>query len=262
MPPPKKPRAVLGRFVTSDYQPTALNGHVYTELRRALMDGIFAPGQTISLRTVAEALGTSPMPVREAMGRLVAEGALETRSNRTIAVPLLSRRQFEELSELRLELEGGITERAVRRMGKALVPALEEIEHQTVIARKRSLGERLILNRRFHFTLYAGADCELRMRLIELLWLRSAAFTHVSLSQADLRSAGQHHREVIQAVRAGDALAARAAVESDLQETYQHLLTVTAFAAEPALAPAPEDDGTTRLGLLSRSTEASEEPRQ
>jgi DNA-binding GntR family transcriptional regulator len=229
MPPARKPKTFLGRFVTSDYQPTALHGHVYAELRRALLDGVFEPGETLSLRSIADALGTSPMPVREAVGRLVAEGALEITGSRTIAIPLLAREQFEELSELRIELEGAITERAVRRNRSDLVGALQAIEESTVVARKSNLKERLALNRRFHFTLYAAAGCDLRLRIIEILWLQSASFTHMSLAKASHQTAGVNHRKLIAAVKANDAIAARAAIEADLMETYQHLLSIGTF---------------------------------
>jgi len=59
----------------------------YLRLREALMSGHFVPGQAITLRTAAEALGTSPMPVRDALRRLEIEHALVPRSNRTLGVP-------------------------------------------------------------------------------------------------------------------------------------------------------------------------------
>ncbi len=261
----RKPRAVLGRFIASDYQPTALRAHVYAELRRALLDGVFVPGETLSLRSIADALGTSPMPVREAVGRLVAEGALEISDRRTIALPFLTREQFEELSELRIELEGSITERSVRRNGGNLAPALEELEQRSVVARRRSLTERLALNRQFHFTIYRAAGCELRLRIIELLWLQSASLIHMSLAKASPQAAGQNHRALIAAVKAGDPLGARRAVEADIDETYQHLLAITAFPTErPGAVPGPTQPSgaTSAAGLSSSALGALARPRE
>ncbi len=259
---PKKPRAVLGRFIASNFHPTALRAHVYAELRRALLDGVFVPGETLSLRSIADALGTSPMPVREAVGRLVAEGALEISDRRTIALPFLTREQFEELSELRIELEGSITERSVRRNGSHLAPALEAIERRSVVARRRSLTERLALNRQFHFVIYRSAACELRLRIIELLWLRSASLIHMSLAKASPQAAGQNHRALIAAVKAGDSLASRRAVEADITETYQHLLAITTFPVERASAirGTDEDSELARPGLSTSALEALAAP--
>src|SRR3974390_1071109 len=83
-----------------------LNDRVYRELKNSIMAGAFKPGSELTLRSVAEALGTSFMPVRDAMRRLVAERALEMRPSRTIAIPVLSADEFLELRRIRLLLEG------------------------------------------------------------------------------------------------------------------------------------------------------------
>ena len=71
-----------------------LNDRVYRELKKSIMSGAFKPGSELKLRSVAEALGTSLMPVRDAMRRLVAERALEMRPSRIITIPVLSADQF------------------------------------------------------------------------------------------------------------------------------------------------------------------------
>jgi Bacterial regulatory proteins, gntR family len=78
--------------------PTSLQQRVYENLRAGLIGGLFAPGEVVSLRRIAAANGVSPMPVREAVKRLISEGAIELLPNRTIAVPNLRRRDFVELT--------------------------------------------------------------------------------------------------------------------------------------------------------------------
>ena len=63
------------------------------------------PGQRFTLRGLAAAIGTSAMPVREAVTRLAAEQALEVLPNRAIRVPLMTRERFLELRTIRLQLE-------------------------------------------------------------------------------------------------------------------------------------------------------------
>jgi len=89
-----------------------LNDRVYRELKKSIMSGAFKPGSELKLRSVAEALGTSLMPVRDAMRRLVAERALEMRPSRTIAIPVPSADQFLEIRAIRLLLEGEAVTRA------------------------------------------------------------------------------------------------------------------------------------------------------
>ena len=80
------------------------------------MAGAFEPGSELTLRSVAGALGTSFMPVRDAMRRLVAERALEMRPSRTIAIPVLSGDEFLELRRIRLLLEGEAVALAAKKI--------------------------------------------------------------------------------------------------------------------------------------------------
>ncbi len=83
-----------------------LTQRAHQELRTALMRGDFLPGTALTLRALAQRLGTSIMPVREAVSRLAAEQALELQPNRAIVVPELSRREIDELWRIRWLIEG------------------------------------------------------------------------------------------------------------------------------------------------------------
>ena len=87
-----------------DFAP--LHERVYAEMRQAVIAGKFAPGQKLTSRKLAAALGTSDMPVRAAISRLTAEGGLVRMANSTFVVPVLGRQQFKEVMELRALLEG------------------------------------------------------------------------------------------------------------------------------------------------------------
>ena len=90
-----------------DFAP--LHERVYEELRGALISGKFTPGQKLSSRKLAAALGTSDMPVRAAISRLTDEGGLIQLANGTFIVPVLSGNRFREVMELRALLEGRAT---------------------------------------------------------------------------------------------------------------------------------------------------------
>ncbi|SJZ30785.1 DNA-binding transcriptional regulator, GntR family [Enhydrobacter aerosaccus] len=83
-----------------------LTQRAHHELRAALLRGDFLPGTALTLRALAERLGTSVMPVREAVSRLAAEQALELQPNRAIVVPELGRREIDELWRIRWLIEG------------------------------------------------------------------------------------------------------------------------------------------------------------
>ena len=121
---------------------TALHSRVYAELRNALMSGRFAPGSLVSLRTLAASLGTSPMPVRAAVNRLIAEQALEMRANRTVAVPIITQSQFLELTELRIMLEGRAAALAVPNLDHALMRPWPIFERAAAAGQRQQMTAR------------------------------------------------------------------------------------------------------------------------
>lgn len=203
---------------------------VVDELRRALMVGTFVPGQTISLRRIAEDLGTSAMPVREAINQLTAANVLEMLPNRTVCVPRMTRAKFEELARVRQALEGMAAENACRNATPQLVKRLEKVNAELLHA----IGARDIVgclshNREFHFTLYEAARSEVLLPLIEPLWLQAGPFMYFSLMSPDMPWDASAHSDVLQALAGKDPAAARRAVERDIRNTAVFLLKSSAF---------------------------------
>src|SRR6201999_4039621 len=106
--------------------------HVYRTLRGLLTTGGFQPGETVSLRNLAKRLGTSAMPVREAVNRLIAEQALQMMPNRQVIVPRMTRKKYFELVQVRQLLEGLVAGKACDNMTG---PILRELEanHKSLI---------------------------------------------------------------------------------------------------------------------------------
>src|SRR5215217_555952 len=125
-PPATEPEAAItpiGRL-----ERVSLGDRVHIELRDRLMGGELAPGQKMSLRSVAESLGVSMMPVREAVARLVVDQSLEVLPNRAVRVPLMSRVRFRELTAVRLANEGFATEEAARNRSDADIFVMRRFE--------------------------------------------------------------------------------------------------------------------------------------
>ena len=92
---------------------------VYSLLRDRLMRGAFEPGQKLKIAELASALGTSSMPIREALHRLAAERAIESTPNRSVRVPSLSKESLRDLMEARFAIEGLAVARAAANMGRS-----------------------------------------------------------------------------------------------------------------------------------------------
>ncbi|HYC43888.1 MAG TPA: GntR family transcriptional regulator [Burkholderiales bacterium] len=207
-----------------------MQDRVLAQLQRALMIGAFVPGQTISLRKLAESFGTSAMPVREAINQLVAANVLEMLPNRTVCVPRMTATRFEELSRVRESLEGMAAEMAARNVTPQLLKRLERVDAELARAiRSRDVLTCLTKNQQFHFTLYEAARSEMLMPLIEPLWLQAGPIMYLSLISPDVPWDASAHSDVVQALRRNDAGAARRAVERDIRKTASYLLRSSFF---------------------------------
>ncbi|MEA2903054.1 MAG: hypothetical protein QOI12_441 [Alphaproteobacteria bacterium] len=223
-------RIVAAPVASGDGRDT-LQLRVYRALARGLKTGMFKPGEAVTLRTLAQRLGTSAMPVREAVGRLIAERALILLPNRSVIVPRMSRARFTELSQARAMLEGMAAEAA--RATPALVRELCGINDamRRCIALDDFHGA-LSHNLAFHFVLYQAADRHVILPLIEMLWLQAGPFLALSLTTPGVRWTARHHQQALAALRAGDGAAARRAIEADIEETTAQLLKRAIFADE------------------------------
>lgn len=196
---------------------TTLREQVTVAVRNALMNGHFQPGQVVTVKAIASMLGTSAMPAREAMHRLLAEGALELRPNRSVAVPVLSRREFDELTALRCHTEGEAAAQAVGVVQRAQVEALQALDaamRQAVPA--QDVDRYLDANFQFHFLIYRHGASGFVQSIIEKLWVRVGPLIRFSLDGRGFADSGEMHARVIRGLERGDREAVRAAIHADI----------------------------------------------
>ncbi len=188
-----------------------LKDRIYSELRRALMAGRFAPGEPLTIKMLGQQLGAGLMPVRESVQRLITEGALSAMPNRTIRVPLLSRGEFEELCEIRVAIESLAAARAARLISDEEVKSVAEDAKRLDAAVRRGTPEAILeANIAFHFHVYRAARYGHLLAMIESLWLRNGPlliypFQAKAPRRKDFLRAHAHHQEWISALAARDA---------------------------------------------------------
>ncbi|RBJ63998.1 GntR family transcriptional regulator, partial [Pseudomonas sp. MWU12-2534b] len=107
-----------------------LQEQVYRQIREALMSGRFQPGQKLTIRGLAEALGSSPMPVREALQRLSAENAFEVTETSRLRVRMMTVERLREIRDARVALEGLLAEKAVQHLHKADMQEIADLCRQ------------------------------------------------------------------------------------------------------------------------------------
>jgi DNA-binding GntR family transcriptional regulator len=201
---------------------------VLEKLRSGLMVGALVPGQTITLRRLAERLGTSPMPVRKAVNQLTAANALEILPNRSVAVPRISAERLKDLSRVRQAVEGFAAELACANATPALIRELTTINSRLRQAvKRRNILECLEMNQHFHFTFYAAARSSTLAPLIESLWLQVGPILYISLTEIDMPWDTAEHEHLLAAIKAKRPVAARRAIVRDIGETTKSLLRLS-----------------------------------
>lgn len=197
---------------------------VYAALCDAILAGQFVPGVSVTLRGIADQLGVSPMPVREATRRLVAEGALEVLPNRRVCVTPMTQNRLQELYHARLSLEPELAARAMAAINRREISELGRID-ETLNQSLRSgdVDAYIRCNRRFHFGIYRRAESPVLYPLVRSLWLQFAPFTRIVFGRMGTELLQDFHADALQALKARDEAGLRRAIRSDIQEGMEKL---------------------------------------
>lgn len=196
----------------------SLSARVYATLRESLMSGQFRPGQRLVMQDLADQLGTSITPVREACMRLVSEGGLHLRSGRFAIVPPMTLARYMEVRTIRLALEGLATRIAAEKATKEEIAGLLEIHPEYEKADNSEDSDLAYqYNRDFHFAVYRMSKMMMLVAHIESLWVSMGPMFTVFFIRGQRRYFGaDEHMNVIRAIQAGDGAAAEAAITRDI----------------------------------------------
>ncbi|WP_284736063.1 GntR family transcriptional regulator [Dongia deserti] len=224
-----------------------LHDRVYAELRRSLIHGVFATGETLRIQELAERLQTSTMPVREALARLVSEQALEALPNRSVRVPVITRERLEDLARARTLIEGQIVALALPNLKPTDFAHLRQLAGQCEAAFRSQESDRARItsefNHAFHYYIYRAARSAVLIPIIESLWLQSGPYVQAAAAlheeQRDLPGA-HHHWALIEAMERGDEQGAISALRDDISRSFN--LVRQRLDAEEAERMAANDD--------------------
>ncbi len=198
---------------------TAAHERVYRSLRTKVMHGELAPGAALTLRGIGAQFDVSMTPAREAVRRLVAEGAFTMSSSGRVSTPELSNERIEELATLRAMLEPELATRALPRAHFALIERLEVINQgvSQMVARHDAPGY-IRMNLEFHRTLYLRAQAPAMLAMTETVWLQLGPTMRALYGRLNRKEPPYHHRLILAALKAGDEPGLRLAVRTDVTQ--------------------------------------------
>ena len=192
---------------------------VFLRLRDAILFGELKPGQAVTIQGLTAMLDVGITPVREALRRLVSQGALEMHDNRRVTVPELTQNSVSELEFMRLSLEPELTRRFAKLADQQAISELRRIDE--LLNDAIQLGDvpgYLLQNHAFHATIYAGANAPIMTEAADRLWLRFGPSLRVVCGRFGTQNLPDKHQELLQALENGNAEAAGKAMIGDVKQ--------------------------------------------
>ncbi|MDA7423599.1 GntR family transcriptional regulator [Thalassococcus lentus] len=192
---------------------------VYQRFRDMLLFGELEPGQPVTIQGLVDLLGAGMTPVREALRRLTAEGALEAQGNRRIVVPQLSQSDVLELTQARIALEVPLVGTACTKATPKAIAHLQAIDERLDTAIQRGdIRQYLVENHAFHAALYDLADAAIFKALIDSLWLRFGPSLRMVCGQVGTRNVPDQHKVLLEALASGQQEVAMQAIREDVEQ--------------------------------------------
>lgn len=197
----------------------------YARLRALISVGRFVPGERLKIRQLSAELGLGLMPVRAALQRLAAEGAVVNVPNAGVAIPYPTKSEFDDVLAVRMLLEGEAAERGARALGDADLKAMKSLGRTMTRALAASDAKAyLAANEDWHLVLYRAAGSPTLLALIETVWLKVGPLSNRLFDDPQaLPVLNDAHDDALAALARHDGAAVRRAVERDLFAAGQFL---------------------------------------
>lgn len=183
----------------------------YAYIKERVIGGEYTAGARLTEEQLAQDLGTSRTPVREAMRMLVAEGFLYFKPNHGTFVQSWTVDELRDIFDMRVLLESEVAAHAARNMNDPAVARLRLIQHELESCVEREMNESTfdqmaVLNRDFHNVIIeVSANARLESMLANVVELPIALRTYHRYNRAQLERSLRHHHELIDAFSARDA---------------------------------------------------------
>jgi DNA-binding GntR family transcriptional regulator len=217
----RKPRKDLSTIPDNEQSPLSRGEQAYQQLQAAIQSGTLKPGTRLRESELAEWLGSSRTPVREALNRLQTEGLVVQEPRRGMIIAQLDHNMVAELYVMREVLEGTAARLAARHASDVEVAMLREIAERDKTLNNDAV--RLAKNNRlFHDTLYRAAHNRYLLKTLSMLRESMALLGQTTLSLAGRsETAFAEHDAVVAAIEKHDAAAAEEACRAHIRAAYR-----------------------------------------
>ena len=201
----------------------------YARLRDMILFGLLEPGAPVTIQGLINDLGAGMTPVREALRRLAAEGALLPQGNRRVTVPRVNLALLDQIAFARLTIEPHLAELAAAHLTPALIAQLEALDAQVDAAiRVGDITAYLQSNHAFHFALYEASNAPVLVDMARSLWLRFGPSLRIVVARGGALALPDQHGLALSAMREGDGAGLARALRDDILQGVDQVRTALA----------------------------------
>ncbi len=194
----------------------SLTDRVREEILRRILDGEIEPGERIIEMHVAQQLGTSQAPVREALRALEVLGVIESSRNRGARVRMLEARELAEITDVRAELEGYAASVAAGRLKGRTAEIEKHVLAMRQAAKTRDMRRFAAANARFHRSVVEATGNATLLNIWQQLDVKAHTIMNVLRGHRNLASVAESHWPIVEALKLGDSRAARSAIRKHI----------------------------------------------
>lgn len=196
-----------------------LSVKVYNEIRNALINGQYEPGERLIIGELAQEMGVSITPVREAIFRLISEQGLEMQAATAVYVPYVNSEKLREIQQIRFHLEGMGAAEAARNITHKQLDNLIALQKDFISCTSTDPKRASYLNRKFHFGILEASNKPILRNTVESFWVITGPILkvfHIKTAGLDYSQDEHRHEAVLAALEARDPEAATKAIQADL----------------------------------------------
>ncbi len=202
-----------------------LRQKVFDQLKDSIMSAEMEPGQILNLRGLAEKLGVSMMPVREALWQLESEKIIVIESNKRMYIKVLTADEIQEIFKIRLHHEAILLETSCRNFSENLGNKLDRIINKMRQTGQNKKSRFFYWNKEFHFSLYENAEMPVTLSIVENLWLRLAPYFSIHGDDLPIFTDLEPHIEMIEGFKTSNTQQCVTGLKRDINEAQEHILS-------------------------------------
>lgn len=200
------------------------NDYAYAELRDRILTGVLPAGSVLPQARLAEEIGVSTTPLREAVRRLAAEGLIHLEAHRDARVAEVTADEARHLYEVRASVDPLAAALAAGRRTEVDLRRIWDAEAALRPLTGNADLEALIAHREFHRSIYEASGNPILIDILERLWDKADRYRMVGLgarrdSAEDSDRVAEEHRRIAAAVEAGDAEESAAAMHVHIEKS-------------------------------------------